>query len=105
MTYEGRVIHTSPAYLHTVGAQVYPWADKVHCMVGLAYVFNDDREDFLVYMVPGEHDVSFRVHKTPVAVLNGRVGVRLHSLPNPSSDPPVVADEKGRFVIDPAPDD
>ena len=104
MTYEGRAIKTMPAYLSTIGANVYPWADSWHCLVGLAYVFDAvDKEDFLVYMSPGEGpDVTIKVHKTQITMLHGRIGVRLGSGPDPENDPVLKANKDGVLVVDPA---
>lgn len=86
---------------------MFPWADPWHCLVGLAYVFNDDdRIDFLVYMSPGDGPgVTMKVHRTSITMLHGRIGVRLASMPNPETDPVVVPNEDGTFFIDPAPND
>jgi hypothetical protein len=48
-------------------ATIIPWMDQHHTYVGFAYKFEDrKRGDRLIYIVPHEGSMTFRVHKTAV---------------------------------------
>ena len=48
-------------------ATIIPWMDSYHTYVGFAYRFDDPKkEDRLIYVVPVEGQLTFRVHRTTV---------------------------------------
>ena len=101
MSFYGRMLPSMSEYRSDVKVTIYPWSHRYSTIVGLVYVFDDDRESFLIYMAPCPGGTaSVRIHQTEVTVEPGINGVRLHSFPDPETDPVLTSNPLG--VIDPA---
>lgn len=87
-----RILPTVIEFNETAHARIIPWAHRLYAWVGLAYLYEDGREDLLIYMTPTDDGNNVvRVHKTKMEVSEtSRLGVTTLTLdtdPNPESDP------------------
>ena len=103
MTIKGRPINTLPVYDRELGATIYPWSDRLHACVGLAYVFDDDRSSYLIYMMPQLGSPIAFIHRTAMTVIDNGRGVSLESFPDPETDEILHTTKNGGLKVDPAP--
>ena len=94
-----RVLKSMPMYDRGLKARVFPWTHEINSWIGYTYIFDDrDKEDMLIYFVPIEGVIEYRVHRTKATLnVNAIHGYTLDSEPDPDTD-----EELGEWGIGPA---
>ena len=78
-----------PMYDRRLKARVFPWSHPHNSWLGYIYIFDDrDQVDMLIYFVPLEGEMRFRVHHCRATLTpSGPFGYTLDTEPSLDDDP------------------